>query len=100
MTLGKYEALDEAILSFIADAKAATGRNGVKATQGEMMNHQAISAQAQRLAIADQTQRPVGSVGKPSFRFVDGRLQALKRAGKIRHLGAGMGWATVEKRKL
>lgn len=100
MTLGKYEALDEAILSFIADAKAATGRNGVKATQGEMMNHQAISAQAQRLAIADQTQRPVGSVGKPSFRFVDGRLQALKRAGKIRYLGAGMGWATVEKRKL
>jgi hypothetical protein len=99
MTLGKYEALDEAILSFIADTKAATGRNGVKATQGEMMNHQAISAQAQRLAISANKDLRIPAM-KPSFRFVDGRLQALKRAGKIRYLGAGMGWATVEKRKL
>jgi hypothetical protein len=98
MTTGKYDELDRAILSFIGDTKAATGRNGVKATAGEMMQHQPILQETVLLSIemGDVFSRDF----KQPFRFLDGRLQALKRAGKIRFIGPGAGWAPVEKAKL
>jgi hypothetical protein len=97
MTTGKYDELDRAILSFMGDTKAATGRNGVKATAGEMMQHQPICQKTARLSIA--TGHVSSNDHKPPLRFLDGRLQALKRAGKIRFSG-GYGWVLVEKAKL
>lgn len=98
MTTAKYDELDRAILSFIGDTKAATGRNGVKAMAAEMMGCPPISRETQRLSIATG---PI-SLGdhKPPFRFLDSRLQALKRAGKIRYSGARDGWVLVERPKL
>ena len=98
VTPGKYDELDHAILTFIGDTKAATGRNGVKAMAAEMMGYQPIQRETARLSI--ETGPVSGDGHKPPFRFLDGRLQALKRAGKIRYSGARDGWAMVERRKL
>lgn len=97
MTTAKYDELDQAILAFIGDTKAATGRNGVKAMAAEMMGYPPISRETQRLSIATS---PYRNYQKPSFRFLDSRLQALKRAGKIRYSGACDGWVMVERPKL
>lgn len=94
----KYKQLDEAILSFIGDTKAATGRNGVKAMSVEMMGHQPIQRETARLST--ETGPVFSHDHRPPFRVLDGRLQALKRAGKIRYSGARDGWAMVERRKL
>jgi hypothetical protein len=98
VTTAKYDELDRAILAFIGDTKAATGRNGVKAMAAEMVSHQPIQQETTRLSIATG---PI-SIGdhKPPFRFLDSRLQALKRAGKIRYSGARDGWVLVERPKL
>jgi hypothetical protein len=97
MTTGKYDELDLAILAFIGNTKAATGRSGTKATAMEMMAHQPIQQETARLSIA--TGHVSHNDHKPPFRFLDGRLQALKRAGKIRFI-SGHGWVLVEKAKL
>ena len=97
----KYEQLDKAILAFIGNTKAATDRSGAKATaMVEMMAHQSIQQETKRLSI--ETGTVIFSRGyKPPFRFLDSRLQALKRAGKICFIGGpGAGWALVEKAKL
>ena len=35
---------------------------------------------------------------KPSWRFVDSRLQALRKAGKIRFVGPKEGWVVVQQK--
>jgi hypothetical protein len=98
VTPGKYDDLDHAILTFIGNPKAATGLRGAKATAGEMMSYTSIALEAGRLAI--ETGPVSSSDHKPAFRFLDGRLQALKRAGKIRYSGPRDGWEMVKRRTL
>ena len=51
--------------------------------------------------VRDEADRIERSTGRESFRVIDGRLQALRKSGKIRHLtkaesnGAG-GWHLAE----
>lgn len=78
-----YTALDAAILKVIEDIIASG-----QAAQFWRIERRVI---AHSRPLADEhIQRP-GRAAKDPWRFVDGRLQALKRAGKIRFVGGA--WA-------
>ena len=75
MTRHDYTVLDAAILDAIA-----FGKSDFTQIQG----HCATNDEAARLEAADKTKTRANCyIRKPANRFIDARLQALRRAGKI-----------------
>lgn len=63
--MSQYDKLDSRILDVIS------------LRQGSPLYNRDVNAEAERLAAL---------TGREAFRVIDGRLQALRKAGKIRHL--------------
>ena len=83
-----YSALDGQLLAAIKSGKRFLG----SITFGEVM------AEVKKLEAAhngDMSQRDWKY--KPAWRFIDARLQALRKAGKIEWFGAKAGWYPVQK---
>lgn len=69
-----YTTLDAAIMAAITAGQGQVGFASIVGTR----------------AVRDEARRLEDAHGhKPAFRFVDGRLQALRKAGRIRFSGAG-----------
>ena len=83
-----YTALDREILKAIESGKRYSG----EITCAEVL------LEAKKLEAAHNVHTPLGhSTYKPAWRFIDQRLQALRKAGKIEWLGAKKGWCPVKK---
>lgn len=83
-----YTALDGQLLAAIKSGKRFSG----DITCNEVMQ------EAKKLEVAHNgALSPSHWKYKPSYRFIDARLQALRKAGKIEWLGAKKGWCTVKK---
>ena len=83
-----YTALDSQLLAAIKSGKRFSG----SITCAEVM------VEAKKLEAAHNVYTPLGHwTYKPSYRFIDARLQALRKAGKIEWLGAKKGWCPVKK---
>lgn len=79
----KYADLDAAILNAIKEGANTLSLIGV---------HRVVAAEVNKVRDDD------GLMHKPEFRYIDGRLQALRKAGKIqakRHFNT-MIWVPVE----
>jgi len=75
-----YTKLDAAILAALHPSRGSV-------TSAAIDRDKDVKAAIEHLRQAQSDKAP--------FRFVDARLQALRKAGKIRH--AGKGWSQVEK---
>lgn len=83
-----YTALDREILKAIESGKRFSG----DITCAEVMQ------EAKKLEAAHNGgMSPSHWKYKPSYRFIDARLQALRKAGKIEWLGAKKGWCVAKK---
>lgn len=62
-----------------------------------LLSHiKAVQSAAVALESANRGHGPGRRDDKPAWRFVDGRLQALRKAGKIKHQRKPEGWVLVE----
>lgn len=83
-----YTALDSQLLAAIKSGKRFLG----SITCAEVM------VEAKKLEVAHNgAMSPNHSQYKPAWRFIDARLQALRKAGKIEWTGAKKGWCPVKK---
>ena len=83
-----YQKLDAELLKAIGSGKRFSG----DITCAEVMQ------EAKKLEVAHNgAMSPSHWKYKPSYRFIDARLQALRKAGKIEWLGAKKGWCPVKK---
>jgi hypothetical protein len=75
----QYSELDAAILAAVKDPN-----------RPHILYHRACRHASRRISVL---------TGRDEFHIIDGRLQALRRAGKIRHVPKGLGgngWEIVE----
>lgn len=77
--MSQYEKLDYLIVEEIKGG----------ASKFEAINAGAVKEEAERLNNEDQKVR--GHAAKPVFRFIDNRLQVLRKRGLIEY-GKGRGW--------
>lgn len=83
-----YTALDSQLLAAIKSGKSYSG----EITCAEVL------LEAKKLEAAHNGDMPPGHWKyKPAWRFIDSRLQALRKAGKIEWLGVKKGWCPVKK---
>lgn len=47
-------------------------------------------------SVCGEACRLAALTGREDFRVIDGRLQALKRTGKIKFIKGGIGWQVLE----
>lgn len=73
-----YTELDAAILARIGDAGRPVGFNAILGCNS-----------VDRLSLGPASTDDAKRAGKPAWRFVDARLQALRKAGKIKSTPAG-----------
>ncbi|MDO5947156.1 hypothetical protein [Burkholderia cepacia] len=92
--MSKYETLDQLILERIG-ATPAPGLLTPAAPVAFLLisANPAISAESERLAQIEKAEVRHGKSSAPGWRIIDRRLQALRKAGKIR--STGKGWMRV-----
>jgi hypothetical protein len=83
-----YTTLDAEILKRIRESSAPVGFSA-------LFNWGPIKLEAERLSAAQQLQTKGREIKQP-FRFVDARLQALRKAGKIEPHRSPSGWAMAK----
>lgn len=92
--MSKYEKLDQLILDRIGATTAPGLLTSAEPVPFLLLSaNPAISAESERLAQIEKAEARHGKSTAPGWRIIDRRLQALRKAEKIR--STGKGWVCV-----
>lgn len=86
----EYKVLDEAILTYVASHGPIQF--------GTLVLMPDVKNESYRLSAAQQTATKGRSIKEP-FRFVDARLQALRKRGLVEPAPLKLGWRMIQKKE-